>query len=117
MTARKQAKGGARKRPSPAPARVTFERAHAAWLAARAVVWSFETAKHSEADMNAALDAMQEAQWLLIRTPAPTLCEIQQRAAFVQTLATDCAMSGRPTDNRDYAALAVLVTEIQQFTP
>jgi hypothetical protein len=115
MKARKQPKGGARKRPSPVPPPSAFEKAHTAWLAARLAINACSDTK--EAEIARLLDAQRSAEWRLIRTNAPTLLEIRQRAAFVQTIFTDAAMIGRPTDNRDHAALAVLVAEIQRVLP
>jgi hypothetical protein len=112
MKARKS-KGGARKRPSPAKARSPFERAYSLWLAASATV----DIVSGDKEMTAALDDLRRAEWQVIRTPAEQLCQIQKRAAFTQTLIGETLVSGNPLDNRDQAALAVLVAEIQRFAP
>jgi hypothetical protein len=73
-------------------------------------------ADEEEAIMTAACDALDAAEWKLLRTPAQSLLEIRFRAQVAQEMIVAADHAGRPTDNRHHLMVSVLVSEIQRYT-
>jgi hypothetical protein len=65
----------------------------------------------------AEMDAIRDAEWNLLRTPAETLVEIKERARVVSEMFCVTDMCGRPADNRHRLMLATLVSELIRCSP
>ncbi len=89
-----------------------FDAAYGRFLSAKAAVAVLDALGQTEGAMEAALAKAADAEWELIRTPSKCLANIRRRAITVREIFDDAAAMGAPTDNRHYAALAVLVSEI-----
>jgi hypothetical protein len=98
----------------------SFASAHAEWLRARAAIVELNAAtnpSHDDAPMNAALDAIQAAEWKLLQVPANDLHDIHDRAQIVIEMFAAADLGGEPTDKRHRLMLSALVTEILDYNP
>jgi hypothetical protein len=101
----------------PVTTKVTdFQKAYAAWLAARLAAETLTHTDYDEDDLDAAMEKEMDTLWAVIRTPAQSFVDLKQRAEFVLSITMDAQMRGTPCDNRHWIALAGLVAEIREFT-
>jgi hypothetical protein len=84
----------------------------AEWANAKAAL-ARKTAIPSYEDNYAAAecDTITAAEWKLLRTPAMTLVEIEERARVLSEMYCVVDMNGCTTDNRHHLMLAALVSE------
>lgn len=78
---------------------------------------NLDSSKESDNKVSEALNALTNAEWNLVRTPADGLAEIRQRALVVQEMFDMAHYDGEPTDNRHRLMLSVLIGEILSPLP
>lgn len=95
-------------------ARSAFASAFASWSVASAAVDAFDAGvtEGDDAVLTALMDKENEAAWAVIRANAVTTADMTERARFTLAMHVKARERGESADNREFAALLVLVSDV-----